>query len=126
MGRKPASASAAAPQSGTPSHAMTKADAVRAAIADGADKPIDGAAYIKEKFGLDVTPQQFSTYKSLAKKKGGQEGHGKRGRKPAAKPAAASSANGPKDVVQALEAIKALVNQLGVDQVQRIAEIFRK
>ena len=40
---------------------MTKADAVRAALAAGVDMPAEGSAHIKEKYGLVVTPQQFST-----------------------------------------------------------------
>ena len=32
--------------------------------------PTEGTAFIKEKFGLDITPPQFSTCKSIAKKNG--------------------------------------------------------
>jgi hypothetical protein len=107
---------------------MTKADAVRAAIAEGVDMPAEGAAYVKEKFGLDVTPQQFSTYKSIAKKKAGKA-PGRRGRKPGAPASTAavnSSTNGPAGLAIQVEAIKSLVDLLGVEQVVSIARLFGK
>lgn len=106
---------------------MTKADAVRAALAEGLDTPEEGTAYIKEKFGLDVTKPQFSTYKSIGKKKA-KGGAGKtRQAAPARSQALAVPARATNgDVSLAVEAIKTLVDQLGVDQVQRIAEVFRK
>src|SRR5690349_12832038 len=59
---------------------MTKADAVRAAVTDGADTPAEGVAYIKTKFGIDITPQHFSSYKSQQKAKA-RKAAGRRGRK---------------------------------------------
>jgi hypothetical protein len=106
---------------------MTKADAVRAAIADGKDMPAEGSSHIKEKYGLDVTPQQFSTYKSIANKKAGKA-PGRRGRKPGAVAASAakSTTNGPVGLSTQVEAIKTLVDTLGVEQVVSIAQLFRK
>jgi hypothetical protein len=104
---------------------MTKADAVRAALAAGVDMPAEGSAHIKEKYGLDVTPQQFSTYKSIANKKAGKA-PGRRGRKSGAAVAAKSSTNGPAGLALQVEAIKSLVDQLGVEQVVSIAQLFRK
>jgi hypothetical protein len=43
---------------------MSKADAVRAALKAGAKKPVEGAAFIKEKFGLEIGAPMFSAYKS--------------------------------------------------------------
>lgn len=48
---------------------MTKADAVRAAIAEGVTKPQDAVEWIKTKFDLDLTPAHFSSYKSQQAKK---------------------------------------------------------
>src|SRR5947209_2227612 len=70
------------PLTSTPVHDMakkkdggtTKADAVREALKEGKDSPQEGAAFVKEKFGLDITPGQFSTYKSLEKKRAGKGG----------------------------------------------------
>lgn len=40
---------------------MTKAEAVRHALVEGIETPADGVAYVKEKHGLELTPQQLST-----------------------------------------------------------------
>src|SRR5271168_2110181 len=94
MGRKraalspPESSTATAPQ--TPAEAaapqangvppIKKVEAVRRALADGAEKPEDGIAYIKTKFGIEMTNTQFSVTKSNLRKKEA-EGGKKRGRK---------------------------------------------
>jgi len=110
---------------------VTKADAVRAALAEGHDSPAEGVPYIKAKFGIDITAQHFSSYKSSEKAKAGKPA-GRRGRKPpdaSAEPTAvarATPANGSVGVAGSVQAIKALVATLGVDQVKEIAEIFRK
>src|SRR4051794_355865 len=74
---------------GSVSHGkISKSEAVRRALADGADQPIAGVAYIKSHFGLDMKPQHFSAVKSShLKKQGGGQGAGikvkvNRGRKP--------------------------------------------
>jgi hypothetical protein len=101
---------------------ITKSDAVRRALADGVDSPSDGVAYIKSKFGLDITNQQFSTVKfQEGKKKAGGKAPAKRGR-----PAASPSTNGVPNMALQIEAIKTLVDQLGVDQVVSIARLFAK
>jgi hypothetical protein len=106
---------------------MTKADAVRAALTAGVDKPADGAAYVKEKFGLEVSPQQFSTYKSIANKKAGKA-PGRRGRRAAVTPMAVPSpvGSGPVGLATSVEAIKVLVDTYGVEQVVSIARLFGK
>lgn len=103
---------------------MTKAEAVRQTLAEGIDTPADGVAYVKEKHGLDITPQQFSTYKSIAKKKAGGT-PAKRGRRAAA-PAAAPTPSAPAGLATSVEAIKVLVEQYGVEQVVSIARLFGK
>ena len=104
---------------------MTKADAVRAAITDGADNPTEGAAYIKAMFHLDITPQQFSTYKSQQKAKAGKPA-ARRGRQPGTVVGTSSMANGSIGLALQVEAIKTLVEQLGVEQVVSIARLFGK
>jgi hypothetical protein len=94
---------------------ITKTEAVRKAIAAGVDKPTDGVIYVKEKFGVEVTPSQFSTYKSLAKLKGAGS-HGKTARNGHGSPGMATS----------IEAIKTLVDDLGVEEVVSIARLFGK
>lgn len=109
----------------TPAVKMTKADAVRAAVADGADNPTEGTAYIKAKFNLDITPQQFSTYKALDKKRSGKPA--RQGRQPKAAVIAPSAlATGPVGLAIQVESIKTLVEALGDEQVVSIARLFGK
>jgi len=102
---------------------MTKADAVRASIADGKDMPADGAAYIKEKFGLDVTPQQFSTYKSIANKKAGKA-PGRRGRKPGAAVAAPANGRRGSNPADLARQVKSLIGQFGAVAVSDMVAVF--
>ena len=68
----------------------SKVEAVRMALAAGFGGPQEGSSYIRNQFGLDVSPQHFSSTKSQLKSK---EGAGnarpgtkaKPGRKPKAK-----------------------------------------
>jgi len=104
---------------------MSKTDAVKAAIAEGVDKPADGVAYVKEKFGVDITAQYFSIIKSHAKLKGGKKSSRKVRSSAAVSPASAPSSNGKHNVATSLATIKKLVDELGVDQVKEIAEMLR-
>jgi len=47
---------------------VTKGEMVRQAIEGGATMPIDGIAWIKEKFGIDMKPNNFSNFKSTLSK----------------------------------------------------------
>lgn len=90
---------------------MTNADMVRAAIAAGADTAKPGIAWIKEKYGVDVSAGNFNVTKSNDKKKGG----GKTARKPRAAKAAASVTQEPdgKLTFADLDAAKLLLRNLG-------------
>jgi hypothetical protein len=73
-----------------------------------------------------VTPQQFSTYKSLANKKAGKA-PGRRGRKRGVMTAAPKPpGEGPSGLATSVEAIKVLVDAYGVEQVVSIARLFAK
>jgi hypothetical protein len=110
---------------------MTKADAVRAALAKGIGNPTDGVKYIKLTFGVDMPKQQFSVYKSEFKKRAGKgKGRAKAGAKKAL-PAANYVAPPPKarvgadaDVLIAAEAIKPFVSSLGAARVKRIVDLL--
>lgn len=120
MAKKPADDEA-------PTETITKTEAVKAALAEGMESPEEGVAFIKSKYGLDITKPQFSTYKSLSKKKNGGSMRAKSqpmASAPAAAPTPARSASG--DVAVGVETIKSLVDKLGVDQVVRIAQLFGK
>jgi len=43
---------------------MSKMEAVKRALADGKDSRAEGIAYVKETFGIELSPNHFSNYKS--------------------------------------------------------------
>src|SRR5262245_35467589 len=97
---------------------ISKAEAVRKAIAAGHDQPEQGVDYIKREFGLDMGRQHFSSTKSQMKKKSEAEPTAKApkanpGRK--ANVAEAQSAptkaasNGESDLIESLETLKPLI-----------------
>jgi hypothetical protein len=110
---------------------ITKSEAVRRAISAGFDKPVEGVAYIKDQFGIDIGPTHFSAVKTTEKKKEEAKAKGKPGRKPksyafegnsasASKPAAKTGS----DLLAAMEAMKPLVAALGAEKVKRIADLL--
>src|SRR5438105_4988194 len=94
---------------------IKKTEAVRIALEQGKESPGEGVAFIKKKFGLDVTPQQFSTYKSIAKSKG-KGGGKKRGRKPKAAMRYEHTVGNGLVALDDLEAAKSLVAKVGAEQ----------
>ena len=137
MGRRKASTTetAAAPDASTvPANLAdikTKADAFRYTTGQGIESPKAISEYMLKTFGMEMSPGMVSAYKSNEKKRKGKSG--RRGRpvgRPRTEPAVAivvastpkkGSANG---VASQLEAIKGLVNDLGVEQVKQIADLF--
>jgi hypothetical protein len=101
-----------------PAVRMSKADAVRAALKAKQKKPVEGVAYIKEKFGIEVAPQMFSAYKSqfvarrAARKvrKGGADGVG------------SSVGSGDGKVLDLLVEVRKLSDQYGADTVAKVVE----
>src|SRR4051794_28185878 len=67
--------------------ALSKAEAVRRALAAGHEGPQEGTAYIRDEFGIEVAPQHFSATKSQIKsREGARKAKGKPGRKPKGAP----------------------------------------
>jgi hypothetical protein len=99
---------------------ITKTEAVKRAVAAGHDAPAEGVIYIKRQFGLDVTNQQFSTYKSKAKTEGGTSSSGRTRR---AVGTQSTSSHGLV-AIDDLEAAKALVAKVGVEQAKRLVGLF--
>ncbi|MCE9562116.1 MAG: hypothetical protein K8U57_08680 [Planctomycetes bacterium] len=120
----------AAPESAeAPAEKITQRVAVERALKAGKDSPTDGVAYVKEQFGISLNNGSFSTIKSQLKKAGEEsKPAGKPGRPagvkaaPVAKPVATVIPN----MALQVEAIKTLVETLGVDQVVSIARLFAK
>jgi hypothetical protein len=102
---------------------MTKADAVRAALADGISKPSEGVGYIKSKFGLDVSAQMYSLYKSK-EKKGGGRGNSRTPREGSSWGTLAPGKSGARNPAELARAVKQLVEQYGADAVREMAEVF--
>lgn len=108
-----------------PAPKITQREAVRQALAAGAEQPSDGVPYVAEKFGITLTNQAFSTLKSLLKK---EEGNGK----PAQKgPKAAKTSNKASEVgtgngspAALAMAVKALVEQHGAEAVREMTKVF--
>lgn len=97
---------------------LSKADAVRAALAAGYDNPADGVAWIKGTHGLDVTNQAFSSYKMAEKKK--REGAGGSKAVRVGRP----SKNGHGDVLDVARQVKQLVDAHGADVVRECLKLF--
>ena len=102
-----------------PPGAISKSEAVRRALADGVDQPVDGVAYILSQFGIEMGPQHFSAVKSVHLKKQGVPTVNTRFQK-----AEASVADGEPDLLAAIEAMKPLVAALGAEKVKRIADLL--
>ncbi len=98
---------------------MTKADAVRAAIAEGVEKPQVACEWIKTKFDVDTTPAHVSSYKSGFKKKEGQD-------TPRARVAASPAGRrvGSINPVELAIQVKKLVDAYGVAAVKEMATVF--
>jgi hypothetical protein len=111
---------------------VTKAEAARAAIAEGVESPTKAAKFIKKRFGIEVSPQHFSAIKFQLKKRGGQAPSGKRGRKPkSAQPVEGSlapprklPAPGGGDLLDSLESLKPLIAEYGADGVKRMVDLL--
>ena len=104
---------------------ISKTDAVKAALDAGVEKPKLGVTYIKETFGLDMSPSHFSQMKTLGKKKSnGSAVTQSASIAPASSNGHHAQAGG--GVAESVEAIKGLVDRMGAEEVVRIAELFRK
>jgi hypothetical protein len=62
---------------------VSKAEAIRRALAEGLESPEEGTDFIRKTFGSEVSRQHFSATKSQIKsKEGSKQFKGKPGRKP--------------------------------------------
>ena len=115
-----------------------KSEAMDAAISAGVAAPNDAVTYVKDNFGLEISAKQFSTHKSLIKQKASIDARLPRPRvAPVIHDAVPSAApppvparevttrrGSPPEIADAVQAIKGLVDILGVEQVKRIAGLF--
>jgi hypothetical protein len=111
---------------------ISKAEAAMAAIAEGVESPTEAAEFIKKTFGIELSPQHFSSIKFQIKKRGGQLPNGKRGRRPMATPSVEGylapppkpAAPGGGDLLDSLEALKPLIAEFGADRVKRMVDLL--
>jgi hypothetical protein len=106
---------------------ISKSDAARAAIDQGIENPTKASEFVLKRYGIEMTPQHFSTVKSQYKKatENGPAPKGKPGRKPKAAGMVTNAiANGGGDMLDDLTAVKHLVKRLGVEQVRKIVGLF--
>jgi hypothetical protein len=115
--------------------AMSKAEAIRRALAAGFEGPQEGTSYIRKEFGIEVAPQHFTATKSQIKsREGGKMPKGRPGRKPKGVPSQAvegylapppkPAPTGGSELLDAMEAMKPMVASLGKEQVKRIVDLL--
>lgn len=90
-------------------------EAVRQALAAGVDKPKEAVEYIKAKYGLDMKPQMFSSYKSNVQKKALGVRPGGGGKRPLP--------GGIMGLADSFTSLRALVSQYGADEVRRLIDV---
>lgn len=113
---------------------VSKAEAVRRAVAAGVESPAEGAAYVQEHFGIDMDNKTFSLNRSQQKIRDAKKqaaAKGKPGRKPIqavegdmASPPKQGMAGGESELLAAMEAMKPLVDSMGKEQVKRIVDLL--
>jgi hypothetical protein len=120
---------------------MTKMEAVRQALAElGKDaKPLQLRAFVKERFGIDMTADHVSTYKGQILRK--QQGAGRALKAKAAKPPAAPNAEpgqaAPTPQPKArgtaagiglgdITAVKDLVERVGADTLKQLIDVLAR
>lgn len=112
----------------TPESTVSKAEAVRQAIAADVKKPAEGVAYVLEHFGIEMDNKTFSLYRSQQKIRDAKQAtgtpKGKPGRKPKSVDGSTSVRTGNTNLLSAMEAMKPLVESLGKDQVKRIVDLI--
>lgn len=110
------------------SRSISKAGAARAALAAGYSVPKQASAWIRERFGLDVSPQQFSAEKSRIKlRTGGSTAFFAGGSSSSqGNPLLTTRQNfyGQPDLLQALEVMKPLIEQMGAEKVKRMVDLL--
>jgi hypothetical protein len=110
---------------------VSKADMVRAAVAEGMESPADGVAFIKAKYGIDLPKPMWSSYRAQQKARDGKSAPAeKRGRKPKVAvdgqvaPAPKVEAKGDGNLLDALKTMKPLIAQYGVAKIKEMADLL--
>ena len=112
-----------------PRKTISKAGAARATLAEGIDVPRKASAYIKQKYGIDITPQQFSAEKCRLKTRGVDPAQSLKSDFTSHKvdifhSKAQRSLGGEINLLEALETMKPLIEQLGAEKVKRMVDLL--
>jgi hypothetical protein len=110
---------------------ISKAEAVRQAVAEGLSSPSEIADYAKTRFGLDIPKPQVSAYKAQGKAKAtATTPKATPGRKPRVvvdghvAPAPKIVPTGEGDLLEALKSLKGLVSAHGTDKVKSMVDLL--
>jgi hypothetical protein len=105
---------------------ISKAAAVRQALAEGFESLDDIAAFIRTKHGIEIPRPQLSAYKAQAR---AREQMTHTGPKPSKAPtptakAAKHSGGAKTDLIEAMETLKPYVNEHGAERLKRIIDLL--
>lgn len=103
---------------------VSKAQAVRDALAEGIEGLGDIDAFVRSRYGLEISRPMISAYKSQAL--GKRQGVAKASRATSdARPSRkASGGGGEADLLATLQALKPLVVAFGAERVKRLADLL--
>ncbi|WP_337176114.1 hypothetical protein [Paludisphaera sp.] len=125
MGRKSQN-SAADAESAEANTAVSNAQAVRDAMAEGLEALDDIDAFVRDRYGKEIPRQQISAYKSQARRKAGEaprRGGRTRGDVEGyLAPPGRQATDG--DLIEALQALKPLVAKVGAENVKKLADLL--
>src|SRR5262249_4242601 len=103
---------------------IKKADAVRAALAEGVESPSEAVDFIRKRFGIEIAKQHFSAQKSQLKKrdearKVRRPEHGTKSKavRGYLAPPPKIVPTGEGDLLDVMESMKPLIAQYGADRV---------
>ncbi|WP_422930160.1 hypothetical protein [Singulisphaera sp. PoT] len=131
--RKPpeqAALESTAPEKTFPS--VSKAEAVRRAVAAGNERPAEGVAYILDEFGIEMDNKTFSLNKAQQKSREARKAEAA----PAPRvesgrpiegflaPPPRKMSSGGGDLIEVMEKMKPLVAMHGADQVKRLVDLL--
>jgi hypothetical protein len=115
------------PKHPEPAQAISKAAAVRQALAEGIDGLDDIAAYVKAKHGHEIPKPQISAYKAQTKAKAaGVAPKAVPEKKPKAlvQQVAKHGGGGETDLIVAMEMLKPMVKEHGVERIKKIVDLL--
>jgi len=107
---------------------MSKAQAVRNALAEGVEEIGDIEGFVKSRYGIEIPRQMISAYKAMEKKRAekatGKPGRKSRGAESSGSAPRARSGGSESELLDAMEAMKPLVDKLGAENVKRIVDLL--